>query len=188
MAHLLYVPIVHGSADMGSAAAAYRAAFVARFGEAKWRERTERYAAIWQAIGSSLDQAIVRFGVPPQQLRLYQDSLPVCGHEAALVGELADQGSENHRLLRSLMRRGATLMGSESAELLLQEYRLLQTPGHTEAQAASVLEQRDRFIAGRIAQTLAEDELGILFIGALHRVDRYLPTTISIEYLPIQPE
>jgi pheromone shutdown protein TraB len=62
----------------------------------------------------------------------------------------------------------------------------LQAPGHTEAQASALLEQRDRFIARRIAETLGEHELGILFIGALHRVNLYLPQQIAVEYLPIE--
>ena len=129
---------------------------------------------------------IKRQGVTLQRVKLYQDSLPVCGHEAELVVQLAEQGSENHELLNALTRRGAVLVGSESAELLIEEYRLLQTPGHTEAEAASLLERRDRFVAGRIVETLGEDELGILFIGALHNVHRYLPTRITVEYLPVK--
>jgi hypothetical protein len=84
------------------------------------------------------------------------------------------------------MRRGATLVGTESLALLLDEYRLLQQPGDTQTDAAALLERRDRFIAGRIADTLGDDELGILFIGALHHVDRYLPARMSVEYLAIE--
>jgi hypothetical protein len=171
---------------MGSAASGYRAAFIARFGERKWRERCDEYSAIWRAIHARVDQAIERRGVTLRHVKLYQDSLPICGHEAELVMQLAAQGSENHHLLSALMQRGAALVGSESPELLIEEYRLLQTPGHTEAQAASLLERRDRFIAERIAETLGEDELGILFVGALHGVDRYLTKRITVEYLPIK--
>ena len=102
-----------------------------------------------------------------------------------MVAELAGQGSENHKLLASLIARGAVLMGSESPQLLITEYRLLQTQGHTQEQADALLEERDRFIATRIEATLAEDELGVLFIGALHQVPRYLSARITVEYLPI---
>lgn len=186
MAHLLYVPVVHSSAEMGSAAAGYKAAFIARFGEQKWQERCDEYNAIWRAIREGVDRAIERYGVTTQHVKLYQDSLPVCGHEAELVAQLAAQGSENHQLLSALMQRGAVLVGSESPELLLEEYRLLQAPDHTEAQAVALLERRDRFIADRIAETLGEHELGILFIGALHRVHHYLPKQIAVDYLPIK--
>jgi hypothetical protein len=186
MAHLLYVPVVHGSAEMGSAASGYQAAFIARFGERKWAERAAEYAAIWRSIGDGIDRAIERSGVAPGQVRLYQDSLPVCGHEAALVAQLAEQGSENHRLLAALMRRGAVLVGTESPALLLEEYRLLRAPDGSGTRAAELLERRDRSIAERIAETLEDHQLGILFIGALHRVDRHLPARISVDYLPIR--
>jgi hypothetical protein len=62
----------------------------------------------------------------------------------------------------------------------------MQKPDKTEAREAALLEQRDRFIAERISETLGEDELGILFIGALHRVHRHLPTRVTVEYLPIR--
>jgi hypothetical protein len=186
MAHLLYIPVVHSSAEMGSAASGYKAAFIARFGEQKWRERGDEYNAIWRAISEGIDRTIEQRSMAFRHVKLYQDSLPVCGHEAALVAQLAAQGGENHDLLNTLIQRGAVLVGSESPELLLEEYRLLQTPGHTETQGAALLEQRDRFIAERIAATLGEHELGILFIGALHRVRLYLPQRITVEFLPIR--
>jgi hypothetical protein len=85
------------------------------------------------------------------------------------------------------MRGGATLVGTESPELLLEEYRLLQSPEErTEAIAADLLEARDRFIAGRIDTTLGDGEDGILFIGALHKVAKFLPQRIRVEYLAIR--
>ncbi len=185
MPHLLYVPVVHSSADMGSAASGYKDAFIARFGEHKWHQRCEEYNAIWRAIREGVDRVIEQHGVAMHHVKLYQDSLPVCGREAALVAHMAAEGSENHALLSALMQRGAVLVGSEAPDLLLEEYRLLQAPDHTEAQAAALLEQRDRFIAERIVGTLGADELGILFIGALHQVQRYLPSQIAVEYVPI---
>ncbi len=186
MAHLLYVPVVHSSADMGSAASGYQAAFIARYGEQTWRDRCEEYRAIWRGIEEDVDSVIKRFGVTLPEVKLYQDSLPVCAHEAELIAQLTAQGSENHKLLSALIKRGAQAVGTESPELLLEEYRLLQAAGHTEIQDASLLEKRDRFIARRIAETLGARELGILFIGALHRVDRFLPADITIEFLRIR--
>lgn len=181
-ATLVYVPIMHGSAEMGSAAPGYKAAFIARFGEAKWRERCAEYDAIWQAIENAI--GALRLDLPA--VTLYQDSLPVCGKEAALTRDLAAQGSRNHQLLEKLIAAGARLAGTESPALLLEEYRLMQSPERTDARAAALLEQRDRFIAERIAATLAERETGILFIGALHRVAAYLSSHIRVEYLAVR--
>lgn len=181
MARLICVPVVHSAAEMGSAGPAYKAAFIARFGEQRWLARCRGYDAIWQRIAG----AIAALRLDLARLKVFQDSLPVCGHEAALVRELAAQGSHNHRLVETLMRDGATLVGTESPALLLEEYRLLQTPGRSERAAAALLERRDRFIADRIAETLGEDETGLLFIGALHRVARHLPPRIACDYLSI---
>jgi hypothetical protein len=182
VARLIYVPVMHGSAEMGSAAAAYKAAFVARFGAPKWQERCAEFDAIWQAV----EAALMALGLEWRRVRLYQDSLPVCGSEAALVRELAAQGSRNHRLLERLVDRGATLIGSESPTLLLEEYRLLQSSDRTEAAAAALLEARDRFVAERIGATLAATETGVLFMGALHRVARFLPPAVQVEYLAVR--
>jgi hypothetical protein len=83
------------------------------------------------------------------------------------------------------VREGATLVGTESPALLLDEYRLLQSPERTEAQAAALLDARDRFIAGRIDATLGDDDDGVLFIGALHAVAKFLPERIKSEYLAL---
>ncbi len=182
MARLIYVPVVHSTAEMGSAAPAYKAAFIARYGEDKWAERNAEFDAVWRAIADE----IKTFGFDFKRVKLYQDSLPVCGHESELVRDLAAQGSCNHRLLASLMHEGATLVGSESPTLLLDEYRLLQSSERTEARAAALLEARDRFIAGRIEATLGDDEDGVLFIGALHNVAKFLSARIEVEYLAVR--
>lgn len=183
MARLIYVPVVHSTAEMGSSAPAYKAAFIARYGESSWEERSARFDAIWRAIAD----AIKALWLDLRRVKLYQDSLPVCGREVALVQNLAALGSQNHRLLVDLMRDGATLVGTESPDLLLEEYRGLQSPEkRPETSAAALLEARDRFIAGRIDATLGDAEDGILFIGALHDVGKFLPQRIRVEYLTVR--
>ncbi|MGO9740663.1 MAG: hypothetical protein ACLPN5_03950 [Roseiarcus sp.] len=182
MARLIYVPVVHSTAEMGSAAPAYKAAFVARYGERKWAERSAEFDAVWRSIADEID----RLGLDYSHVKLYQDSLPVCGRENELMRDLASLGSRNHQLLESLVRRGATLVGAESPTLLLDEYKLLQSPERTEAQAAALLAARDRFIAGQIDATLGDDEDGLLFIGALHEVAKFLPARIVVQYLPMR--
>jgi hypothetical protein len=65
--------------------------------------------------------------------------------------------------------------------------RLIYVPVvHSTAEMADLLEARDRFIAGRIDTTLGDREDGILFIGALHKVAKFLPQRIRVEYLAIR--
>jgi hypothetical protein len=184
MARLIYIPVVHSIAEMGSAADAYQAAFVARYGEKKLSERAEEFDAIWRAIG----EGIRALRLDLKRVNLYQDSLPVCGHERALVHDIAIQGSRNHQLLEALADSGARLVGTESPSLLLDEYKLIQSPEHTDAQAAALLEARDQFIARRIDETLAEGWVGLLFMGALHHVAKHLPKRITVEYLAVRSQ
>jgi hypothetical protein len=125
-------------------------------------------------------------------VRVYQDGLPVCGHEREIVTELAAAGSRNHKLLLSLLARGAVLMGTESADLLVEEYQLAsaalaagRTP-HAKARRDrlhdTLLERRDRYIADRINGTLGAGETGILFMGMLHEVTRSLDPNILVVY------
>ncbi len=62
----------------------------------------------------------------------------------------------------------------------------MQSSERTEAKAAALLEARDRFIAGQIDATLRDDENGVLFIGALHKVARFLPPRIQFQYLAMR--
>ena len=51
---------------------------------------------------------------------------PFAGGKLEIVKELAKAGSRNHRLLLRLQERGAILMGTESADLLVREYKLVK--------------------------------------------------------------
>lgn len=182
MARLIYVPVVHSTAEMGSAAPEYKAAFIARYGERRWKERADDYDGVWRAIQRAIDALALDL----KTVKLFQDSLPVCGRESALVRDLAALGSHNHQLLEELVRRGATIVGTESPALLLEEYKLLQSLERTPAKEAALLEARDKFVAERIDASLKEGETGILFIGALHHVAKFLPRRVNVEYLAIR--
>ena len=43
-----------------------------------------------------------------------------------------------------------------------------------------LLAQRDRFIAGQIAQTLPENQTGLLFVGAYHVILPQMPADIQV--------
>lgn len=180
---LYYLPIVHTQQDLGGLGTAVKAHTAARLGAAAWERKQRLAAEFWTRLSQWATQL-------PAQLadhRLYQDGLPICGQEAAIVAELAEKGSRNHALLTLLVQRGARLMGTESPELLLQEYRLAQsallqaTSGLAE-ELGALLQRRDAFIARRIADTLQPGETGLLFIGALHQVAELLPADIRLDY------
>ena len=155
-----------------------------------------RNAAVVEKMWEQIENVVASLPVTTGTVRVYQDGLPVCGHEQDIVSELAGAGSRNHRALLKLQTRGATLMGTESPELLVQEYQLA-TAGFasgvtvwTEVRQKqlhdTLLEKRDRYIADRINGTLGAGESGILFMGMLHAVAKYLDADVNVVY-PLGP-
>lgn len=183
---LIHVPIIHTQADMGTLGEPIKRQLVQRFGEHWWQSKVSLIDRAWDEIEASL----IIPEMPYDRVRIYQDGLPVCGRELDIVKELAAAGSRNHRLVLELLRRNATVMGTESGELLVEEYgRVRRLLGSCETRArredfkasgAALIQKRDRFIADRIAATLARGEIGILFLGMLHAVAGLLPADIRL--------
>lgn len=177
MRRLIYVPIIHTEADMGSLKELLKQKYIKQIGERAWEEHKKTVEEMWQGIEKGLEA----LGLPYPKVKLYQDGLPCCGREPELVKELAAEGNPNYQLLLKLMEKGAEVVGTEDPTLLLEEYRSLHEGPRGDAQAR--LKKRDTFIAQRIHHTLKEGEIGILFLGLLHRVDKELPSDIPVEFL-----
>ena len=185
---LVYIPIIHTAADMGTLAASIRGKKLFLVGRQGLARNVAAVEKMWQEI----EGVASRLPVAPGTVRIYQDGLPICQHEQEIVSELAESGSRNHRLLLQLQSRGARVMGTESPELLVEEYQLAKASlasGVTAEDASrqrqlrdTVLEKRDRFIADRINVTLGDGETGILFIGMLHSLSRFLDSDIRVAY------
>ena len=189
---LVYIPIIHTLADMGALGASIQSVKLSALG----RQGLARNAAAVEKMWQEIERVVGNLQVSPGSVRVYQDGLPVCGHEQEIVSELAEAGSRNHRLLLSLQSRGAVLMGTESPELLIKEYQLASAAlaggqaSHAkicrERLRDTLLERRDRYIAERINRTLGAGETGILFIGMLHEVAKYLDPDVHVVY-PLRP-
>ena len=189
---LIWVPIIHTQADLGSLSGPVRDVYVQQIGRGKWAQHIETVAEMWKTIR----REVLSLHLPCEKVRLYQDGLPRCGHEEKIVRDLAKAGSDNHQILLELMERGAQLTGTESPELLMREYELarrvlLSSTSGEQGQAAEeynecsgvLLDQRDRYIAERIGETLGSDETGLIFLGLLHSLEGRLPPSIEITVL-----
>ncbi len=185
---LIYLPIVHNLADMGALRESVKQASVRKIGRQSWKRKQDLIEKLWDDIESALDGV----SVDMNKVRIYQDGLPISGKEKDIVRDLADSGSRNHRLLLRLMAKGGVLMGTESPELLLEEYEMAkrglsaggeaakkvnETPGST-----SLLQRRDKFVAERINATLQAEEVGIVFVGMLHSLEPWLAKDIRVTY------
>jgi hypothetical protein len=188
---LIRIPIIHSQADLGSMSEPIRRLHVRRAGRARWDEYVRAVERLWDNIGAEM----AHLGLDYPRTRLYQDGLPVCGREEEIVRDLAQAGSKNHQILLDLVGKGCRLTGTESPELLLQEYNLTRTllagahaaphrvPVRRPDPSQALLERRDRFMAERIAQTLEEGGTGLLFLGLLHAIEPHLPTDIGVSPL-----
>ena len=176
---LYYVPILHTAAELGGLEEGVRR----HLGEDVFHQRQRVINAAWDRVemwAATLEPSLELY-------KLYQDGLPLCGKEEQIVRDLASRESRNHRLLLRLIERGATLLGTESPELLVSEYELAKAIVSPDADrkklepvAADLLAKRDAFIAQRINQTLGQGEFGILFVGLLHNVHRGLAPDIEL--------
>jgi hypothetical protein len=190
MRRLIHVPIIHTSADLGSLSGLVQAHYAKVCGKTSWSQREDVVKALWTDIEASLDA----LRLDARKTRIYQDGLPICGFEERIVRELAKAGSSNHQLILKWLDQGAVLMGTEDSQLLMEEYEMQKqhlahavgkapTPGKQAKHMDRLLEARDRFIAERIAGTLQAGEAGLLFLGALHRLEALQSTDIRVETL-----
>ena len=192
MRTLIYIPIIHTEVDLGSVSEEVKKEYLSKYGKNKWLKHLDLISNLWETIRKRLLMMRVYYS----KAKLYQAGLPVCRKELEIVRELAGMGSKNHLLLMELMGMGATLMGTEDPGLLLQEHKMIKeivgTRGKNHVKERleeyrkhgnDLLVKRDDFIAKRISETLQDGEIGILFIGALHKVDKRLPRGIRVVYL-----
>ena len=188
MRNLYVIPIIHMSADMGSIASTLDDKATAKLTPELWQRHKEIVSAFWDSIGRFLDALDVN------GFKVYQDGLVADGEEGLrIVRESVSQGSKNYEIVGRLLERGAVLVKTESLSLVKQEYnyitKMTRSKSLKEREVAALryklargklLKQRDEFIAGRINETLAEGETGILFIGAYHDVVHRLAPDIRV--------
>lgn len=193
MRKLVYIPIVHGAADMGSIKEQVRRESMVMLGEQKWLRKEKEIEKFWDEVETEIDALDLDYS----KVRVYQDGLPCAGELGMkIVDAAAASGSRNYQIIKRLIDREATLEATESVKLLLQEYAYVKTLMGAESVRKredarrqygeirdELMEKRDKFIAKRINESLKEDETGILFIGAIHKVESKLPTDIRVVHL-----
>lgn len=204
MRRLIYVPIIHTEADMGTMSKSLKREYIKSFGADKWEQHVRIVNGLWRGIETKLSRLKLQY----ELVKIYQDGLPNCGKELEIVTTLAKKGSKNHQLILKLANKGARLVGTEDPVLLLEEYKYIHKSlqmGETPASGGlsqqydtkvafqavdTFLERRDEYISRRIDQTLENGETGILFLGMMHRVDEKLPpdikTAFLIHHLPLR--
>jgi len=188
MRTLLYVPIIHTSADLGSLAGDVTKRGIADLGEDVWKEHQRTVEGLWDAISHYFDSMNV------SGMKIYQDGMVAEGEIGEkIVEEGLNLGSRNYQLVSKLLKRGAILVKTEDFNLVkIERDRLLaitQAKSITQKIIAFIryklikkrlLSKRDNYIAKRIDETLNNGATGIIFIGAYHNIKERLPKDIKI--------
>lgn len=188
MRTLIYVPIIHTSADLGSLAEDITKRGIADLGEEFWKRHEKTIEGFWGAIIKYFDLLEV------SGFKLYQDGMVADGEVGQkIVEEGLKSGSKNYKVISKLLQKGAILVKTEDFELVREERdRLLAITKAKSPQKLiafikyklvknRLLNKRDEFIAKRINETLNQGEKGIIFIGAYHDIKKWLPEDIQIK-------
>ena len=188
MKRLIYVPIIHMSADLGSIAKQVNKKGIAGFGEDFWKKHRETISAFWDSIVTYFANLEVK------DFKIYQDGLVADGDIGRkIVEEGIKKGSKNYEIIDDLLKRGAILVQTEDFTLVKEERdRIVKI---TKAKSIAMkltaylrykfaknrlLNKRDNYIAKRINETLNHEETGIIFIGAYHNTIPKLSKNIQV--------
>jgi hypothetical protein len=189
MRTLIYVPVIHTSADLGSIAKEVAKRGIRDLGQELWDKHRKTVEGFWDVVSDYFDSIDVK------DMKIYQDGMVAEDEVGKKIAEdTAKAGSKNYQLILKLLDRGAVLVKTEDFKLVKKEYdRLLaitQAKSITKKIIAFIkyklvkvilLNRRDNFIANRIEQTLKAEEKAILFIGAFHNIKKRLPLDIRIK-------
>lgn len=190
MRTLIYVPIIHSVADMGTLGEELKRKSVSGLGENLWQKHTDTVNGYWEAIESYFEN----IDLYVKGTKIYQDGMFVDGEIAMkLIGDGVKSGSKNSEIVLKLINRGAMLVKTEDFKMVKDEYDGLQLILKSKSNIKKIIQlvrykmmkpillrRRDRFIAATIDKTLEQDETGILFIGAYHKVMKKLSKDITV--------
>lgn len=182
MRTLLYIPIIHTDADLGSLAKEVTRRGITGLGNEIWAEHKKTVEGFWDAVSDYLDCLNV------SGMKIYQDGMIAGGDVGQkIVDETATAGSRNYQLVSKLLRRGAVLTKTEDLSLAKKEYNSLLALTAARSTVGKIiafiryklakrrlLNKRDEFIAKTIDQTLEPGETAILFVGAAHDIKKRL--------------
>lgn len=155
----------------------------------KCNELYERYLSkkvdpllrkLWETIGGELDSHLKN--TDARKVKVYSEAIcsnKVVNNAELLAADLAEKSlrdwveeSQQSATVVKLVKSGSKLMVTENKKL------------YDKAGVAA----RDCYIAKNIDKTLGKGEIGVLFIGAGHKVEDYLSGDIVVEKLPKSEE
>src|SRR3990170_5697704 len=116
MRTLIYVPIIHTSADMGSLAEEVTKRGIRDLGSEIWSKHEETVLRFWDVIIKYFDSIEV------SGFKLYQDGMVAEGEIGQkIVEEGVRSGSKNYEVIARLIEKGAILVKTEDFSLVSKE-------------------------------------------------------------------
>lgn len=192
MRELYYVPIMHTPEELGPLAKPFLEMEKRIHGpraEEIYREKVNQY---WREVVKRLKAEGLNSPEKCKSLHIYVDGLPRVESELVqkLVEKLIELKLPLYLIIQELLEKGATIHGTESHELLLEERNMWVNVAKGKSadpkRKMELLKERDVFIARRINESLPENGKGILFIGREHKVIEELeklPSKFKVIYL-----
>ena len=188
MRKLIYVPIIHISADLGDIASEVNKRGSVMIGDVNWKRHKETILGFWDSIAHYFESLNVR------NFKIYQDGLVADGEVGLkIVSEGVKSGSKNYEIVSRLITHGAQLVKTENFSVVKKEYdyiiKIAKARKYVKRILAALnyrfhknrlLRERDEFIAQTITNTLGQEETGVLFLGAYHEIIPKLPKDIDV--------
>lgn len=182
MKKILYIPIVHNQADLGSLGSQLSLEGERKYGVSLWQNHLEQVDKSWDEIEIEISKQLKKISF--DKIKIYQDGLPVADDIGIkIVKDTAKKGSKNYNIIDNLLTHGAKLEIAENKEFLLKEYYLLSDISKAETHekqletyltyqklSQELLNNRDNYIANQINVTLNDGEIGVAFFGAAHSI------------------
>lgn len=191
MRRLIYVPIIHTDADMGSLARDLETKARKVVKAASLRKHKTIVKNYWDEIARYWQDKRV------SGYKIFQDGMATNGIVGQkMVADLSRKGSVNYKIIKQLVEQGAQLIKTEDPDLLKEEYFLTKELVERKSffgslfallrykwRKGGLLAKRDSYIAKRIDENLQAGETGICFLGVYHQMLRKLPSDLTVIYL-----
>ena len=95
MKKLIYIPIVHNKADLGSLGSQLSLEGERKYGAIAWQNHLEQVDRSWDEIEIEISQLVKRRSF--KKIKIYQDGLPIAGDIGAkIIKDTAEKGSKNY--------------------------------------------------------------------------------------------
>ena len=149
-------------------------------------EYLKKFSKYWNQVENQMSDLELKLGKVD---KIYHELIPVGGEDGLkAIKELNDK---SYQIIRNRLDKGAQLEATEQGELLTEFMdwsKCLATGLQNQKVLAKIYEfyteaskRRNEHIARQIDETLKADEIGVLFMRAVHRVQ--FPSDIQIFYV-----